>query len=362
MSRGELHEDVKKAEERITGKKYCSNCGKYSSIEGGGSVIADFHIDQNNGDRADNRLLSVKALDASASKASVTLSNGGPICLGASGSCGSTGGSAPATPTIAVSAGSITSSTRENAGSFRSIAIADSTYLRLVGDPACLGKCPPELSLNAAQIYNAGKIEIVDATLGVNLESFDPTNQALNNVNVDVAVPPRFLNTQPVFLAESGSEIILGGTVLEANPFVFEGGLTEVEAPGNIWLRFGGVIDVNNNAPAPLFIFDPDSSIRGNGEIRALTGSQGQTRFASGSVIAPGTESSVGAISFSGFGAGDGFCTFSTCSVSSDLTEGLLFETGAIIEIDVSGDPLPEGAVQTDNENGVKFDSFSQKE
>jgi len=41
MSRGELHEDVKKAEERITGKKYCSNCGKYSSIEGGGSVISN---------------------------------------------------------------------------------------------------------------------------------------------------------------------------------------------------------------------------------------------------------------------------------------------------------------------------------
>ena len=41
MSRGELHEDVKKAAERITGKKYCSNCGKYSSIEGGGSVISN---------------------------------------------------------------------------------------------------------------------------------------------------------------------------------------------------------------------------------------------------------------------------------------------------------------------------------
>ena len=41
MSRGELHEDVKKAEERSTGKKYCSNCGKYSSIEGGGSVISN---------------------------------------------------------------------------------------------------------------------------------------------------------------------------------------------------------------------------------------------------------------------------------------------------------------------------------
>ena len=41
MSRGELHEDVKKAEERITGKKYYSNCGKYSSIEGGGSVISN---------------------------------------------------------------------------------------------------------------------------------------------------------------------------------------------------------------------------------------------------------------------------------------------------------------------------------
>jgi hypothetical protein len=35
MSRGELHEEVKRAEERITGKKY------YASAEGGGTVVSN---------------------------------------------------------------------------------------------------------------------------------------------------------------------------------------------------------------------------------------------------------------------------------------------------------------------------------
>ena len=41
MSRGELHESVSKAETRITGKRYCSNCGKYASIEGGSTTISN---------------------------------------------------------------------------------------------------------------------------------------------------------------------------------------------------------------------------------------------------------------------------------------------------------------------------------
>ncbi len=41
MSRGELHEEGKRAEERITGKKYCSNCRRYASAEGGGTVMSN---------------------------------------------------------------------------------------------------------------------------------------------------------------------------------------------------------------------------------------------------------------------------------------------------------------------------------
>ena len=47
MGRGELHEEVKKAEERITGKKYCSNCRRYASAEGGGTVVSNRRQDGN---------------------------------------------------------------------------------------------------------------------------------------------------------------------------------------------------------------------------------------------------------------------------------------------------------------------------
>ena len=88
--------------------------------------------------------------------------------------------------------------------------------------------------------------------------------------------------------------------------------------------------------------------------MRKLPGQEALTRFASGSVIAPGTESQVGGIEFTGFGSGE---LAQNSNGAANLVQGLLFEPGAIIEIDVSDSPLAVNEVDTANPNGVKFAS-----
>ena len=187
-----------------------------------------------------------------------------------------------------------------------------------------------ELTLGANQISNFGSINVRDSILNLKLQPYGGT----------VSGTKTSFYSQPVFRAEPGSRINL-------EKVASSGG-------GQLWLDFDSSSNVFLGNSYPLYQFDDSSILSGVGVVRKLPGQEALTRFASGSVIAPGTESQVGGIEFTGFGSGE---LAQNSNGAANLVQGLLFEPGAIIEIDVSDSPLAVNEVDTANPNGVKFAS-----